>query len=182
MLTLREMTVTIENQFNIHPSAYIAPSARIYGNVTIGANSSVWDGVTIRGDVAPIRIGSYTNLQENVIVHVDEGIPTHIGNHVTVGHGAIVHGAEVADYCIIGIKATVLSGAQIGTFSIVGACALVPENKVIPHHTLVFGIPCRPAKTVSENLEMKIRQNSQTYVDLSRLYMAKHQIPKDRQT
>lgn len=176
MLTLRDMTVTIENQFDIHPSVYIAPSARLYGSIRIGEYSSVWDGVTIRGDLAPIQIGANTNLQENVIVHVDEEMPAQIGSQVTVGHGALVHGAEVADNCIIGIRSTVLSGAKIGVFSIVGACALVPEKKVIPHHSLVFGVPCRPVKKVSGELEEKIRMNAQSYVNLAQQYLLKAQI------
>lgn len=163
----------IENEFDIHPSVYIAPSARIYGKVKIGANCSIWDGVTIRGDLAPVEIGEGTSIQENAVVHVDDDLPTVIGNFVTVGHLAIVHGATVEDYCIIAIKSAVLSGAYIGSNCIVGAGAVVLENKIIPPNSLVFGVPGKVMKPLTPGQMEKIRRNAQSYIDLSRHYLKK---------
>jgi carbonic anhydrase/acetyltransferase-like protein (isoleucine patch superfamily) len=107
----------LEDYFDIHPSTYVAPSARIYGKVTIGAFSSIWDGVVIRGDMAPIEIGANTSIQENAVVHVDFDIPTQIGNNVTVGHGAIIHGAKVGDFCVIAINSVLLNNSVVGAFN-----------------------------------------------------------------
>src|ERR1041384_5319740 len=103
----------------IDASAYIAPGAVVLGDVTIGSQSSVWFGAVIRGDSAPIRIGRDTNVQDGAIVHADPGFPCTIGNRVTLGHGAIVHGATVEDECLIGMRAVVMNGAKIGRGSIV---------------------------------------------------------------
>ncbi len=162
-----------EDQFDIHPSVYIAPTARIYGKVKIGANSSVWDGVTIRGDLEPIEIGEGCSIQENVVIHVDVDYPVKIGNYVTVGHDAVVHGAVIEDYCIIAIKSAVLSGAHVGTNCIVGAGAIVMENKEIPPNSVVFGIPAKVAREITPELKEKIIQNARSYIDLSRFYLNK---------
>jgi len=164
-----------DDQFDIHPTAYIAPTARLYGKVKIGANSSVWDGVTIRGDLEPIEIGEGTSIQENAVIHVDVGYPVKIGNYVTVGHDAVVHGAIVEDNCIIAIKSAVLSGARVGRNCIIGAGAIVMENKEIPANSVAFGIPAKVARQITPELEEKIIQNAQSYIDLSRFYLKKFQ-------
>ncbi len=158
---------------DIDASVYVAPLARVYGAVTIGAYSSLWDGAIIRADLEPIWIGEATSIQENAVIHVDAGFPVHIGDNVTIGHGAIVHGATIGNNCIIGIKATVLNGARIGNHCIIGAGAVVTEGKTIPDHSLVLGIPGKVVGTINEEVVEKIRENARIYVELSRRYREK---------
>lgn len=160
----------LKDEIEIHPTAYIAPSARIYGKVKIGANSSIWDGVVIRGDMAEIEIGECTSIQENAVIHVDTNTPTKIGNYVTVGHGAIVHGATVGDNCIIAIGSVLLNKVVIGENSIVGAGAVVLERNVIPSGSVVFGMPGKVAKNVTEETIKDIRKNAEIYVELGQAY------------
>ncbi|MCL2496514.1 MAG: gamma carbonic anhydrase family protein [Clostridiales bacterium] len=138
---------------HIDDSCFIAPSADIIGDVTIGAGSSVWFNVTIRGDMAPITIGENVSIQDNSMVHVDIGIPTVIGNHVTVGHAAIIHAAVIEDNCLIGMGAVLLDEARIGQGSLVGAGALVPPRKNIPPRSQVMGRPCVITKQLDEQAE-----------------------------
>ncbi|GAB4339848.1 MAG: gamma carbonic anhydrase family protein [Calditrichia bacterium] len=161
----------LEDDIEIHPTAYVAPSVRIYGKVKIGAHSSIWDGVTLRGDMAPITIGENTSIQENAVVHVDTDTPTIIGNNVTVGHGAIIHGAKIGNNCIIAIHSTVLNNAEIGDYSIVGAGAIVMERKVIPPNSIVFGIPGKVVKSVDEETRRAIEENARVYVGLAEAYL-----------
>ncbi|MFZ0391193.1 MAG: gamma carbonic anhydrase family protein [Calditrichia bacterium] len=161
----------MKDEIEIHPSAYVAPSARLYGKVKIGAHSSVWDGVVIRGDMAPIEIGENTSIQENAVVHVDTDTPTFIGNNVTVGHGAVVHGAIVHDYCIIAIHSGVLNHSEIGEYSIVGAGAMVMERKKIPPFSVVFGIPGKVVKEVTPEMKKDIIENARVYVNLGQSYL-----------
>lgn len=136
----------------LHPSAFIAPSAVVVGAVTLGEQASVWFNASLRGDVEAIRIGPRTNIQEGCILHADPAYPTVIGADVTVGHGAVVHGAQVGDNCIIGIRAVLLNGSVVGENSIVGACALLTEGKVYPPGSLILGAPARVVRelTVAE--------------------------------
>ncbi|MBN2366034.1 MAG: gamma carbonic anhydrase family protein [Calditrichaeota bacterium] len=167
------MDFHLKDDIDIHPTAYIAPSARIYGKVKIGAYSSVWDGVIIRGDMAPIRIGDETSIQENSVIHVDTDVPTTIGSHVTVGHAAVVHGATVGDNCIIAIRSVLLNNSVIGNDSIIGAGAIVMEGTSIPAGSVVFGIPAKVAKPVSEEMKKGIRENADIYVKLGQAYLKK---------
>jgi len=160
----------LQDDIRIHPTAYIAPSARIYGKVSIGAYSSIWDGVVIRGDMAAIEIGEFTSIQENAVIHVDQDIPTSIGNYVTVGHGAIVHGATVRDNCIVAICSVLLNQVSIGDNCIVGAGAIVMERVVIPPNSIVFGAPAKVAKEVTPEIKRAIRKNAEVYVDLGQAY------------
>ncbi|MFZ1505474.1 MAG: gamma carbonic anhydrase family protein, partial [Anaerolineae bacterium] len=123
----------------IHRSVFIAPGAIITGQVTLGPESSVWFGCVLRGDVNTITIGAQCNIQDGCILHVDGDKPLRLGDRVSLGHGAIVHGCTVEDDVLIGIRATVLSGALIGHGSLIGAGALVPEGMVVPPHSLVLG-------------------------------------------
>jgi carbonic anhydrase/acetyltransferase-like protein (isoleucine patch superfamily) len=159
-----------QDDIAIHPTAYIAPSARIYGKVSIGAYSSIWDGVIIRGDMAAIEIGEFTSIQENAVVHVDMDVPTWIGNYVTVGHGAIVHGARVSDNCIVAIRSVLLNHVSIGENSIVGAGAIVMERVAIPPNSVAFGAPAKVVKQVTTEMKKAIRQNADVYVDLGQTY------------
>lgn len=151
-------------------SAWIAPTAMVRGDVYIGANSSVWFGSVIRGDSAPIRIGEGSNVQDLCCLHADPGYPCVIGDRVTIGHGAIVHGATVEDAALIGIGATILNGAIIGSGSIVGAGALVPEGKHIPPGSLAVGIPAKVIRALTPEDQQRIVHGSAHYIELSRRY------------
>jgi len=154
----------------IDETAFVAPTATILGRVSIGARSSIWYGAVLRGDIDIITIGDETSIQDNAVVHVDAGVPARIGNRVTVGHGAIIHGATVEDDALIGIGAIVLNRARIGEGAVVGAGALVPEGMEVPPHTLALGVPARVVKEVSPELAARTRENAEHYVLYGRLY------------
>ena len=145
---------------------FVADNAVITGDVEIGAGSSIWYGVVIRGDSAPIRIGVRSNVQDGSIVHADEGSPVNIGDDVTIGHRAIVHGTTIGDGSLVGMGAILLNG------SVVGAGALVPEGATIEAGTVVMGVPARPRRTLSEADRARIIEGSQHYVALAREYKA----------
>jgi carbonic anhydrase/acetyltransferase-like protein (isoleucine patch superfamily) len=160
----------LENKVKIHSTAFIAPNATIIGDVTIEENVSVWYGAIVRGDIASIKIGKNSNVQDGCVIHVDEGYPTIIGSNVTMGHHAIVHGAIIEDTVIIGIKSAVLSGAKVGSFSIIGAGAIVTEGTVIPPYSLVLGIPGKVVKQLSEEQIKRVVENSKHYVELKEVH------------
>lgn len=143
ILPYKGVTPTIEE------NVFIAPGAMIIGNVTIREGASIWYNAVVRGDSAPIVIGRRTNIQDNCVLHVDADAPLTIGDECTVGHGAIVHGATVADQVLVGMNAVVLSHAHVGTRTIVGASTLVGEHKNIPEGVLVLGVPARVARSLS---------------------------------
>lgn len=130
---------------------FIADGAKVIGAVTMKEFSSVWFNTVVRGDVNRIEIGCYSNIQDNSVVHVADDRPTIIGDYVTVGHGAIIHGCTIEDHCLIGMGATVLNGAVIGKGSIIAAGALVKENQVIPPNSLVVGVPGKVVKSIPES-------------------------------
>lgn len=141
----------------------ISSKASVSGDVCIGKKSKILDFACIRGDSDSIKIGECTNIQENCVLHVDHGYPLTIGNRVTVGHGAILHGCEIADEVLIGMGAIVLNGAKIGKHSIIGAGALISENMQIPNGSVVVGVPGKIIKQVSaEQIEM-ILENEKHY-------------------
>lgn len=143
------------------------------GDVTLGDDASVWYNAVLRGDVEAIRIGNRTNIQDTAVIHADPGDPTLIGNDVTVGHGAIVHGASVGDGSLIGMRATVLNKAQIGRFCLIGAHALVTEGMVIPDYSLVLGVPAKVVKTFEPAvIEPKLLASAQHYVEMGRRHAA----------
>lgn len=148
---------------SIHPSAYVAPSATVVGDVTLEAEASVWYGCLLRGDIAPIRVGAETNIQDLTVVHVDPERGTEIGPRVGVGHRAIIHGCEIEEECLIGMGAIVLSGAVIGGGSVVAAGALVPEGMRVPPGSLVVGVPGRVIRRVDDDLRARIRRTVSDY-------------------
>jgi gamma-carbonic anhydrase len=151
----------------VHPTAYIDDSAQIIGDVDIGAESSVWMGVVIRGDVNRIQIGRRSNVQDGTVVHVMKDThETEIGNDVTIGHAAIVHGCTIEDRCLIGMGAILLNGARIGTGSIVAAGSLVVEGMTVPPGSLVMGSPAKVKRPLSDAEVAEI----QTYADRYVLY------------
>jgi carbonic anhydrase/acetyltransferase-like protein (isoleucine patch superfamily) len=129
--------------------AFIAPTAVLIGDVTVEAGASVWFGAVIRGDVAPIHIGARSNVQDNCILHADEGIPCEIGAGCTVGHGAVVHGATIGEHTLIGMRATVLNGAAVGAECILAAGTVLPEGKRIEAGQLVMGVPGKIVRAIT---------------------------------
>lgn len=150
----------------VHGTAFVASSADILGDVTLEEDASVWYGCVLRGDVAPIRVGARTNLQDLSLVHADAGFPTLIGSDVGVGHGAILHGCEIGEGCLIGMGAIVLSGAVIGAGSVVAAGALVTEGARVPPGRLIVGVPGRVVRGVDEELRGRARRTVEHYLAL----------------
>lgn len=149
----------------IHRSAFIAQGAVVVGDVTLHEQSGVWFNATLRGDVETIVLGPRSNIQEGCILHADPGFPTIIGADVTVGHGAVVHGAQVGDNCIIGIRAVLLNGARVGENSIVGAGALLTEGKVFPPRSLILGMPARVVRALTDEEIAGNRLSAARYVE-----------------
>jgi carbonic anhydrase/acetyltransferase-like protein (isoleucine patch superfamily) len=154
----------------IAPSAYLAPGATVVGDVTIGEESTVLFGAVIRGDTTAIRIGSQTNVQDLSVLHADPGFPCELGDRVTIGHGAVVHGATVEDDVMIGIRAVVLNGAVIGRGSLVAAGALVTAGTHIPPGSLVTGMPAKVRGPVSERHTEMIQRAAMNYVESAKAY------------
>ncbi len=156
----------------IDPTAYIAHGAVVLGDVQIGKDSSVWYNSVLRGDTDTITIGESTNIQDLSMIHADPGIPCSIGNRVTVGHRAILHGCTVEDDCLIGMGAVLLNGARIGRGSVIGAAALVLEGTVIPPESLVLGFPAKVLRQVDETTRARIEHAWKHYVDKARSHRA----------
>jgi carbonic anhydrase/acetyltransferase-like protein (isoleucine patch superfamily) len=156
---------------NIAPSAYIDPSAQLIGSITIGERSSVWPNVVIRGDINFISIGDESNVQDNSVLHCDPGeFRLSIGNRVTIGHLAMVHGCTIEDDCLIGIGAIILNGAHIGKGSVIAAGALVPEGMQVPPASMVMGVPAKIKRQVTEEEQARFRLNAQSYVENAKRY------------
>jgi carbonic anhydrase/acetyltransferase-like protein (isoleucine patch superfamily) len=148
----------------IASGVFLAPGSVVIGDVDIGADSSIWFNAVIRGDVAPIRIGERSNVQDGAVLHVDTGTPCIVGNEVTIGHAAIVHGTIVGDGVTIGMGAVVLSRSQIGTEAIIAAAALVPEDAVVASGALMMGVPAREKRSLSDAERAASRENALRYV------------------
>ena len=151
-------------------SAYVAPSAIVMGAVTLGEYSSVWPGAILRGDIEEIRVGRGSNIQDGTIVHLADDMPVEIGEYVTIGHGAMIHACSIGDSCLIGMRAIVLDGAEIGAESIVGAGALVTKGTIVPPGSLVMGMPAKVVKSLDENTRKSLRYWAEKYVKVSRAH------------
>ncbi len=156
----------------IHPDAFIAPTATLVGRVTIAKDASVWFGCVLRGDIEPISIGEATNIQDNSIVHTDPGLPTRVGARVGVGHRCLLHGCVIEDECLIGMGSIVLSGAIIETGSVVAAGALVTEGMRVPAGSLVMGVPAKVVRPVDDELRRRIAFTVEDYLELARAHRA----------
>ena len=155
------------NTPSVPASAWVAPNATLVGRVTLGERASVFYGAVLRADVDSITIGNDTNIQDNVTMHCDAGIPTTLGERISVGHAAILHGCTVEDDCLIGMGATVLNGAVIGTGSLVAAGAVVLEGTIVPPGSLVAGVPGKVRRELTDDERAGIRQNAQHYLEIS---------------
>lgn len=165
----------------IHSGAFIAPDTAIYGDVTIEEGCSVWFHATVRGERAPVYIGAHSNIQDNCVVHVDQGFGVTIGKNVTVGHGAIVHGCRIGDNSLIGMGAILLNGAVIGKNCIIGAGALVTQNTVIPDGSLVIGSPAKVVRKVTAEEAASNFANAGHYAEEGREYAGMLKESRDEQ-
>lgn len=156
----------------VDPSAYIAPNATLVGDVTIGAGASVWFGAVMRGDSDHLELGARSNLQDNAVVHGDAGAPAIIGEDVSIGHAAVVHGCRIGDGCLIGMSATVLNHAVIGAQSLVAAGAVVLEGTEVPPRSLVAGVPAKVRRPLTDDEVAALAGNASHYAERARLYAA----------
>lgn len=156
----------------IDPTCFVAENAVITGDTHIGANSSVWFGVVMRGDVNYIRIGANTNIQDGAVVHVSRaaGGETIIGNNITIGHQALIHACTIEDDCLIGMQACVMDGAVVKRGSMIGAGSLVPPNKVIPEGELWVGVPAKFVRKLTPEDQHHMVENWQEYLKVSAEY------------
>ena len=159
-----------EHAPEIDPSAFVADTATLVGKVTLEANASVWFGATLRGDNERITIGANSNVQEGTVMHTDIGYPLDIGNNVTIGHQAMLHGCTVGDGSLIGIQAVVLNGARIGKGCLVGAGALVTEGKQFPDHSLILGSPAKVVRTLTQEDLLRLEASAASYVARGQLF------------
>jgi len=155
----------------VAPTAFIAPTAVVLGDVQIGDESSVWFHAVLRGDTELIEIGARTNIQDLSVLHADEGFPCRLGNDVTVGHSAIVHGAIIEDEVLIGMRAVVMNGARVGSGSIIAVGSVVTEGATIPPNSVAVGTPAKVIRTVEPRDRERIRHAAQHYVAISRRYI-----------
>ncbi len=151
-------------------SAFIAETAVIIGDVTIEEDANIWFGAVLRGDIAPIVIKKGANIQDNTVIHVDTNIPCIVGKYVTVGHAAILHSTVIDDESLIGMGATLLTGSRVGKNSIIGANALVTENKNIPEGSLAVGIPAKVVRLLTNKEKEFIKKNALHYIELAKEY------------
>lgn len=148
----------------IDTSCFVAPSADIIGQVTIGADSTVWYNAVLRGDVNQIIIGRGTNIQDNCTVHNSDDYPTVVGDHVTVGHNVLLHGCHVGNNSLVGMGSTLLDGAEIGEFTIIGANSLVTQNKKIPSGVLAIGSPAKVVRELTEEEKENLKKSALHYI------------------
>ena len=159
-------------QPHLGENVYISETAMVIGDVTLGDEVNIWFGAVLRGDMHYIKIGNRTNIQDNSVVHVTTGVsPTNIGNGVTVGHGAIIHGCTIEDDCLIGMGAILMDDAIIGEGSLIGAGALISPNMKIPKHSLVVGSPGKVVRQVKGFEREMILERPQEYIDLASIYL-----------
>ncbi len=154
----------------VHSSVWIAQGAIVVGDVTIGEDSSIWFQAVLRGDTDPIRIGRRTNIQDGCVLHADPGFPCILGDGVTLGHRAIVHGAVVEDNAVIGMGAIVMNGARIGAGAIVGVGAVVTEGTLVPPGSLVLGLPGKVRRELTPDELERNRRTADSYVERARQY------------
>lgn len=156
----------------IAPTAFVAPTSVVIGEVGLAAGSSVWYHTVLRADGGPIVIGADSNIQDNCTVHVDPGSPVTIGERVSVGHNAVLHGCTVEDDVLVGMGATVLNGAHIGAGSLVAAQALVPQGMRVPPGSLVAGVPAKVRRELTEEEREGIKLNAAVYLELAKRHRA----------
>lgn len=156
----------------VAPSAWVADSAQVIGNVVLEGDASVWFGTVVRGDTETIRIGRGTNIQDASVLHADVGKPLTIGDNVTVGHQVMLHGCTIGDETLIGIGAIVLNGAKIGKHCLVGAGSLVTEGKEFPDGSMIIGSPAKVVRQLSPEQIEGLKLSAQHYIDNAKRFKA----------
>ena len=154
----------------VHELAWLAPTATLIGGVRLGSCASVWFGAVLRADSADITIGQESNVQDGVVMHVDDGFPALVGDRVTVGHGAVLHGCTVEDDCLVGMGSTLLNGVTVGRGSIVAAGAVLLEGTTVPPGSLVAGVPGKVRRELSDGERAAIAHNAADYVRRAEVY------------
>ncbi|GCD47696.1 gamma carbonic anhydrase family protein [Streptomyces paromomycinus] len=157
---------------SVDPTAFTAPTSVVVGDVTLGPGAGIWYHAVLRADCGPIVLGADSNIQDNCTVHVDPGFPVTVGERVSVGHNAVLHGCTVEDDVLIGMGATVLNGAHIGAGSLVAAQALVPQGMRVPPGSLVAGVPAKVRRELTEEERDGIRLNATMYLELAKSHAA----------
>jgi len=176
MTTVRKQLDTfLRKQPKLGQGVYIAKTAVVLGDVTLGAHASVWYGAVVRGDINRIVVGHHTNIQDNAVLHLADDLPCLLGNWVTVGHGAIVHACKIGDEVLVGMGAVILDGAVVGKQSIIGAKALVKQGMKIPPGSLVVGAPARIVRKLTGKERAGLKWWAEKYVD-NAAYCLKHGI------
>lgn len=150
---------------------FVADSAKVVGEVEVGDDSSIWFNAVVRAEVESIRIGCGTSIQDCCVLHTDNEHKVVVGDRVTIGHGAIVHGCQISSNCIVGIGARILNGARVGEWCIVGSGAVVTENTEVPPYSLVVGVPARVIRSVTEGDRRRITDSAAEYLKLKNLYL-----------
>jgi len=148
----------------VHESAWVADSATVIGNVRLEAQASIWYGVVVRGDNELITVGRGSNVQDGSVLHTDHGFPLTVGDGVTVGHQAVLHGCSIGDGSLVGIQAVVLNGARIGRNCLVGAGSLVTEGREFPDNSLIMGSPAKVVRELTPEQVQRLRQSAENYV------------------
>ena len=165
------MIITFQDKTpKVSPEAFVAETAALIGDVTVGTDSSVWYGAVIRGDSSPITVGRGVSIQDNAVLHTEPGHPLTIGDNVTIGHGAIVHCASVGSNTLIGMGAILLDGAVIGDHCIIGAGAVVKERSVVPSGTMMVGVPAKCVRELGPEQLARL-DGTPPYVALSKAYL-----------
>ncbi len=159
-------------------AVFLADTARVLGQVTLGPGTNLWPGAVVRGDVAPITIGPGTNIQDNAVVHCDSNVPNHIGSNVSIAHGAIVHGKSVGDGTLIGMGAKVLGQTVIGKNCLIAAGALVPPGLIVPDGMLVVGVPGRIVRPITDKEKDYLAWLAPHYVKLAQLHVDEPNHPR----
>ncbi|HEY9367404.1 gamma carbonic anhydrase family protein [Streptomyces sp.] len=160
---------------HVDPAAFAAPTSVVIGDVTMAAGSNVWYHAVLRADCGPIVLGADSNIQDNCTVHVDPGFPVTIGERVTVGHNATVHGCTIEDDVLVGMGATVLNGAVIGAGSLIAAQALVPQGMIVPPGSLVAGVPAKVRRELTDEEREGIKLNAEMYLHLAKAHREAHE-------
>ncbi len=156
----------------ISKKAFVAEGTIIVGDFSMGEYSSMWYGTIARADVDSISIGCYTNIQDGCLIHCSRGFPTILGDYVSVGHGAVLHGCRIGNYCLIGMGAIIMDGAEIGDYSIIGAGALITQGMKIEAGSVVLGSPGKAVRDTTEEEKEAIKKRALRYVELAREHMA----------
>jgi carbonic anhydrase/acetyltransferase-like protein (isoleucine patch superfamily) len=170
MTTQERLARHLSRTPDVARAAFVAANATVVGDVTLGAQASVFYGAVLRGDIARIVVGEGSNVQDNAVVHLADDLDTHIGAWCTIGHAAIVHACTIEDECLIGMGATVLDGARIGARSIVGANSLVPQRFTCPPGSMVYGSPAKVARALTADEQAGLRRWAEKYIEVARAH------------